>query len=298
MVGAASASARSSESAVTRLTFTPLAISTSNIVTVGPGIQFTTRAMMSNVANVCSMSPAVWRSSFSEALCVGGGLGRAARARKAAGARSPPVRAVPPRSGSGAWASRARGRVPPRLGAAVARRRGVVLEALRRPRSPGAAPSCRARRRLDRRHAGSASSSDRLARRQSTQALEHLGDRESGEHEAHEHERAGDDVRDRGAEERAEHPRERAADVAARWRSTVAWSHCAARVVADREDAEDRNEHQAEPDAHADLVDAKRREEERDRPQQDRRTGSHRRRAEPEPQDASRSRGAPRRPSR
>ena len=68
-VEAASASARSSASAVTRESRTPLAISTSNSVTVGPATQSTTRDGMSKVASVSAIALAVERCSASEALC-------------------------------------------------------------------------------------------------------------------------------------------------------------------------------------------------------------------------------------
>ena len=66
-VAVASASARSSASAVTRLTLTPFAIFTSKSVTVGPAIQSSTRDGMSKVASVDSMTWAVPLSSLSEA---------------------------------------------------------------------------------------------------------------------------------------------------------------------------------------------------------------------------------------
>ena len=66
---AASDSARSSASAVIRESRTPLAISTSKSVTVGPATQSTTRAGMSKVASVSAIACAVERSSVSLALC-------------------------------------------------------------------------------------------------------------------------------------------------------------------------------------------------------------------------------------
>ena len=67
-VEAASESARSSASAVTLERRTPLAISTSNRVTVGPATHATTRAGMSKVASVSAIACAMARSSVSEAL--------------------------------------------------------------------------------------------------------------------------------------------------------------------------------------------------------------------------------------
>ena len=250
-VEAASDSARSSASAVTLESLTPLAISTSNSVTVGPATQATTRAGMSKVASVSAMACAMARSSVSDVLCLAAvSLVRASRVivgrTKPSMARGDTALAM----GTVFWATSGSVCVVRALRERTAAgESSAPTTAVSWPCSRTAVRGARARC-LALRDVNVAVGGERLA-----DPVDDGGDREPGDDEPDQHEAQEQDVADRRTRDGVERPGHGRAGVAAVRRKHLGAGEEVVVRAHEGSDRDRRQDHEAEAEARAPLVD-------------------------------------------